>query len=190
MKPLSATDEKALLQQLQEGSERAFSILYRHYQPGLYLYAFKLTNDEDDAADIVQELFINLWNKRERLTFDTSFRAYLYRAVRHRFLNLAAHRKVRIEFSAGFQRYLHASENSTAQHIAEAELFAHIDALVAKLPTNMGRVFQLRNENLSDEAIASELNISEKTVRNLMSEAVKTLRAKLKYFVGLFFISL
>lgn len=190
MKALDATDEKDLLLRLRDGDEQAFNSLYHHYQPGLLLYAFKLTDNEDDAADLVQELFISLWNKRAQLTFNTSFRSYLYRAVRHRFLNLNEHHKARNEFHAGLAHYLTKLDHSTEHYIAETELFAHIDLLLAKMPTNMAQVFQLRNENLSEKEIAKRLNLSEKTVRNLMSEASKNIRNKLKYLTALFLLFL
>lgn len=188
MKPITPTDEKALLLRLQDGDEQAYTFLYQQYHPALYLYAFRLSNDEDDAADLVQELFIYIWDKRRQLTFTTSFRAYLYRSIRHRFLNLEEHRKVRSTFKTNFQDYLNRGENNTETYIAESELFQRIDALVAKLPVNMGKVFQMRNENHTDKEIATRLDISEKTVRNLMSEAVKSFRAKLKYFIVLLLI--
>src|SRR5690606_33833779 len=106
MAPRPLNDEKDLLKRLQDGDETAFKAIYHQYHPALYLYAYKLTEDEDDAADLVQELFITLWENRNRIDIKESLRAYLYRSIRHRFLNLSAHHHVRKNFAEGFQSYL------------------------------------------------------------------------------------
>lgn len=181
-------DDEQLVTRLQQGDQKAFTDIYKKYHDSLYLYAFKLTDDEAEASDLVQELFIYIWDKREQIKLNSSLRAYLYRSIRHKFLNLADHRRVRAAFTEQFQAYLDQGADSTSAAMDEKELTEYLEKLVSRLPGKMGRVFELRQQNCSDEEIADKLNVSEKTVKNLMSQAIKKLRSKLRLIIFFFFV--
>ncbi|MBL1407531.1 RNA polymerase sigma factor [Sphingobacterium faecale] len=179
----SAISERKLLHRLKEGDQEAFSSLYTTHHDALYLYAYRLAGDEDQAADFVQEAFMYIWEKKALLHIETSLIAYLFRAVRHRFLNLKAHDKVRADFAANFQRHLDQSAYAVDRIIEEKELFEQLQAELAKLPQKMAQIFRLRQQNIPDREIAEQLGISEKTVKNLMSQTLKKLAHTFKRFV-------
>lgn len=188
MDKLTLIEERDLLKKMQVGDAHAFRKIYGIYQPALFLYAYKLTEDEDEAADLVQELFISIWEHRQRLDVKSSLKAYLYKSIRHRFLNAAARHRVRDTFISSFQKHLEQGHQFASDHIAEKELYEYLDKLVAAMPEKMGMVFKLRNENMSDEEISAKLGISEKTVKNLMSRAIKALKTQLKKFYLILFL--
>ncbi|WP_285009762.1 RNA polymerase sigma factor [Pedobacter faecalis] len=180
------TDQE-LTELLGGGDSAAFGEIYNRYSNLLYVYAFKLTADAATAQDIVQELFISLWDKRGQTVFSASLRAYLYSSVRYKFLKLVAHDRVRDGYAAQFLQGMEEGLNSTEDYMDEKELIAAVERLVLDLPPKMARAFIMsRLEFYSNTEIAAELNVSEKTVQNLLSMAVKRIRPN----VGNGFLSL
>jgi RNA polymerase sigma-70 factor (ECF subfamily) len=174
---------------LKSDDQSAFTELYNRYKGLLYIYACKITKDEDIAEDLVQELFINLWDKRETISFKSSVSSYLYSAIRYKFFDLVDKQKVRSDYVHAFQAFLDQGEYATDNYIIEKELSAIIEREVANLPAKMREVFLLsRKMNLSNKEIAERLDISEKTVKNQISAALKTLRLKLGLLTFIFLL--
>ena len=88
-----ALSENSLISLVKENDEAAFKEIYERYSALLYVFAFKKLKNEDEAKDIVQEIFIALWDKRTDLNFHTSLSSYLFRAIRNRALNIFVHQK-------------------------------------------------------------------------------------------------
>lgn len=176
-------DDTTLAQRLRAGNADAFTAIYSRYHDVIYLYAFRLTADGDAAADIVQDIFLSLWERRTELPEALEIRPYLFKATRFRYLNAAQHAQVRQRAASHFQAYLDAGSHAVDDHIEEKELFERLRALVDRLPGKMTQVFRLRQENHSDSDIARQLQISEKTVKNLMSEALKRLEGHFRQFL-------
>ncbi|MCB0786591.1 MAG: RNA polymerase sigma-70 factor [Flavobacteriales bacterium] len=164
-------------QRIAAGDQGAMEALFRlHYKP-LCAFAFQYLKDGEKAEDLVQELFIRLWEDRTELSVHTSAKSYLYAAVRNRCLNaLQASRKLVAldQVEAGL----------TQEEAADEELYteraARVRAAIAALPEERRKVFTLsRYEGLKYQEIADRLGISVKTVENQMGKALKTLRAEL-----------
>ncbi len=176
-------EDTTLAQRLRTGDADAFTTIYSRYHDVIYLYALRLSGDEDTAADIVQDIFLSLWERRAELPEALAFRPYLFRAARFKYLNAAQHEQVRQRAAGHFQAYLDAGSHAVDDHIEEQELFERLRVLVDRLPGKMTQVFRLRQDNHSDRDIARQLQISEKTVKNLMSEAVKRLEGHFRRFL-------
>lgn len=182
-------NEKDLLLRLQEGDERVFNYIYESYSPLLYVYAYKLLGDHDEAKDMVQELFISLWDKKATTDFKSSLSAYLYSSIRYMFLKKVAHQKVRTAYADNFLTFAEKQSNSTEQHLAVKDLHAQIEELIAALPPQLAQVVVMRKfEYRSYEEIANEMGLSQKTVRNLMAQALKSLRLKMGLSILLLFL--
>lgn len=170
------TDQQ-LTDLLRSGDSAAFTEIYNRYSGLLYVYAYKLTADADAAKDMTQELFISLWDKQRETTFSVSLKAYLYSSIRYKFLKQVAHQKVKQGYADQFLHTMETSLNSTENYMIEKELIASVERLVVALPPKMARAFILsRLEFQTNEEIAKELNVSEKTVQNLLSMAVKQIK--------------
>jgi RNA polymerase sigma-70 factor (ECF subfamily) len=145
----------------------------------LYLHALKLIKDEDEAEDIIHELFITLWIKAPELNFSTPLDAYLYRSVKNRVFNALQHQKVKTAHLESLQAYIDAGHWETDEAIQAAELALQIEKEVNRMPKKMREVFELsRKANLSHKEIADELGISDKTVKKQINNAIKILRVK------------
>jgi len=176
----STYTDQELVALLRQGEHAAFTEIYSRYSALLYVYAFKLTADTDTTKDITQELFISLWDNKEVLELKTSLSAYLYTAVRYKFLKQVAHQKVKAGYTGKFLHTFESGINSTEDYIEERDLIKTVERLVSVLPPKMARAFILSKlEFKTHEEIARELNISEKTVKNLLSEGVKQIRPKM-----------
>lgn len=165
---------------LKKGDNLAFSEIYNRFQGVLYVYACKITKDTDEAEDIVQEVFLYLWDKRNTITLQSSISSYLYSAVRYKFFNLLDRKKIRADYQESFRSFINQGEYITDDYIREREFSKLIESEIAALPDKMREVFELsRKFNLSRKEISAHLNISEKTVKNQINNALKILRKRL-----------
>jgi RNA polymerase sigma-70 factor (family 1) len=169
-----------LFKLMKVGDFQAFTEIYNRYSGLLYVYSLKMIRDKGEAEDLVQDLFLSFWNGRESLEINSSVSAYLYAAVRYRFFDLLSRQKVRSDYVAAWQEFMDQGTYSTDDYINEKELIALVEYEVTKLPEKMRHVFELsRNTGMTHRAIAQQLNLSEKTVRNHINRALKILRLKL-----------
>jgi RNA polymerase sigma-70 factor (family 1) len=169
---------------LRAGDQHAYTEIYDRYQELLYIYACKVTKDEDEAEDIVQEVFFYLWDKRGSINFNGAFASYLYTAVRYKFFNLLDHKKTRSNYAESLQHYVQSAVVQPDHQVREKELNKIIETEISMLPPKMREIFELsRKISLPHKAIALQLNISEKTVKNQVNNALKQLRVKLAMFL-------
>jgi RNA polymerase sigma-70 factor (ECF subfamily) len=173
------------------GDHTAFAELYERYWGVLFVHCMKMLRDEDEAKDVLQELFTSLWTKSAELQFSTSVSAYLYSAVRNKVFNLMAHQKVKRNYSAGISKFMQQGEFITDEQVRLNELKRIIEREVALLPPKMREVFEMsRNQQLSHKEIAGKLGISDKTVRKQINNALKILKVKLNVSAGLLVVLL
>lgn len=167
-----------------QSDKAAFSELYNRYKGVLYLHAYRMLEDEEEANDILQELFTTLWLRREDLVFTVSVTSYLYQSVRNRVLDVFAHKKVAQKYMDSLNQFIETGEYSTDEQVREQELRMLIEQEVALLPAKMREIFELsRVNNLSYKEIADELNISDKTVKKQVNNALRILRQKIDLIV-------
>ncbi len=168
--------------------EKTFEELFRSHYKRLCNYAYTLLNDNDESEEAVQQVFIQLWEKRNVMEINFSVQAYLFRAVRNNCLNKIKHQKVKQAYT---DEILQLNNESAGTHISyQEELKDQIHKAIESLPEQCRLIFKLsRYEELKYSEIAKELNISIKTVENQMGKALKVLREKLKdYLVILIFL--
>jgi RNA polymerase sigma-70 factor (family 1) len=165
---------------LQAGDAIAYEEIYDRYHILLYLYAYKKLKDKEAAKDLIQEVFLTLWNKRNSYSIHTAIAGYLYRAVRNKALDIFAHRQIERKYIDSLQSYIDTSDVRTDDLLREKEIKAIIDTEIALLPKGMREVFLLsRREYLTHREIAERLDMTEEAVKKQIKRALKTLRMRL-----------
>lgn len=165
---------------LRSGDHLAFTEIYQRYTNVLQGHAYSKLQDREEAIDLVQELFVSLWTKREGVVIHTTLSGYLYTAVRNRILNIILHKKVASDYITSLQDFIDHGEALTDHLVREKELTLIIEKEISALPEKMRAVFELsRKEGLSHKEIAEKLGLSEKTVKNQVNNSLKALKGKL-----------
>jgi len=178
-------NNEQLIPLLLAGDESTFESVYKHFLRPLHVYAIAILKDEDRAEGMVQNVFLKIWDKKERLSFSGSLQAYLYGAVYHECLNYLRHEKVKINH----QQHVVYTMGNNAEESGNMELLDLREKLadaLNELPEKCRTIFQLsRFEELKYQEIADRLQISIKTVEAQMGKALKILRIKLVDFLPL-----
>lgn len=174
---LDKLENMDLLTKLREGDEPAFIQIYNQYRSKIYTYAYQLCKSSDTAEEIVQEVFIKIWQKREQLNLELSFNAYIKKITLNHVLNHL--KKVARERVLQEQIFhtIEVSSNRTDDDMMEKELRKIYEEAIDRLPHQKKIIYKLsRVEELSHDEIALQLNISKNTVKNHMVEASRSIR--------------
>jgi len=173
---------KSYIKELRNGSHKAFNAIYDIYADKLYGFAFAHTKSREMANDLVQETFLKLWTMRESLSVDGSLQALLFTMSHHKMIDTFRIQINKVEF----EDYIEFSENVDLGDNAIEKKIYYDDFLKAlkhckrQLPNRQMEIFEMSRENgKSIEEIATQLKISEQTVKNQLTSAMKTLRTKL-----------
>ena len=177
----SNTADEYIFSKVKNDDEKAFELLFKKYYTPLSRYAFTFLKNTDDSEEIAQEVFITIWNNREKIIIKTSLKSYLYTSIRNHSLNyLKKAAKDRTENIEDLQ-YFDVVEEDTPSQRDSAEFEQKIYAAIESLPDKCKEIFTLsRVENLKNREIAERLNISIKTVENQMTIALKKMRDQVK----------
>lgn len=180
MNRYSTLEDHELTTLLSVGNEHAFVEIYNRYKTVLFLHARKMLDQDEQARDIVQEIFTVLWAKKQDIIFNTSLKSYLFSAVKNKVINLFMHQKHVGKHLESMREFYSAGNFSTDHVILEKELATVIETEIQNLPSRMREVFVLsRKEELSHREIAEKMGISEQTVKKQISYALKILRFKI-----------
>lgn len=165
------------------GDQKIYEVIFRAYYKVLCRYANGIVNDPDDAEELVQQVFVAIWEKRSEFKIEVSIKSYLYRAVHNRCLNYIAQSKVRTMYANEKINDGIPVEHPVA-NLRQKELQERIRVALLKLPEQCRIVFKLsRFEELKYSEIASHLGISIKTVENQMGKALRIMREELKEYL-------
>lgn len=166
--------EKELIIEIKNGNRNAFQVLFNTYYKKLLDFSLYRTKDLDVSKDLIQDVFTNIWNSRDRLDSSKSIKSYLYKALTNQIINLAKHSSSKtISLNSAIT---HISNDETASMENRIDLFDAIEELPVKLKT----VFMLsRVEGFKYSEIAEICEISIKAVEKRMTKALKLLRKKI-----------
>ena len=175
-------NEKQLLSSLASGNEAALTFIYHKLWDRLFLSAYNVLKDKEACEDIVQEIFIQLWQKKEQLVIRTSLEAYLVSATRYQVFHLIKKGSKRKELFENLEERFSADGADALLYVKETQ--KTIDVAVDNLPEKCKNIYKLSRENhLSYKQIAEQLQISTKTVENQLTIALKRLRNALGSFI-------
>ncbi len=189
---MNLTEDRELYLKLREGDERAFQVLFRKYYQAMCHFANQFVTNHETAEEIVQEMFVKLWEKRSVLNIETSVKHYLFRSVRNHCLNQIQHEKIKKQYASKVLESA-SQEINPDDYFLEVGLIKKIEQSIDSLPPKRREIFRLsREQGMKYKEIAEVLDISVKTVEAQMGLALKYLREELKdfsnYLISLFCI--
>lgn len=177
MKTNNLQTEQELVALLQKGSISAFERLFEQYSQKLYHFSFSYLKSESESEDLVQEVFLKIWENRANIKTGTSFQSYLFtiafNSIRKSFNNKARQNKFRTDLL----EFL-SVENSSLENYPDFEaLLSKLDSIIEQMPERRKEIFLMRKkQGMAIKDIAKKLEISPKTVENQITEAMNQLR--------------
>lgn len=186
MQIIQGINEKDLIVRLKNGDQTAFELLFHFYYPGLVMYSTQFTADRMEAEEIVQDFFVRFWQRHQQIIPSDSLKSYLFLSVKNGSLNFLKHKKIE-------EKYIRSMTELSNHHLVydpdlyiASELQDKIKQAIDILPEKCREIFIMsRMRGLKNEEIATELNLSKRTVETQISKALKVLRVELKDYVGL-----
>lgn len=184
-------DAASLVERIKKGDRIAFNELYRQYYLSLRSYA-ELFLDEEESEDVVQDVFLNVWLRKEGLDDSQSLQGYLLRSVYNSSLNVLKKKGHSNDYRAMHEqeieeigyRYYDPDTNDVIRKLYNQDLRAKINAAIDSLPTRCREVFILSYlHDIPSKEISLQLGISLSTVDNHIYSALKLLREKLRYII-------
>ncbi|RBQ12060.1 RNA polymerase sigma factor [Pedobacter miscanthi] len=178
--------DEDLVIRLKAGDHKAFATIYNRYKGPLFQHALRMLRNEEEAEDLLHELFTALWIRAANYDESVPLAAYLYRSIKNRVCNHIAYMKVRFNYVESLQNHIDSGKNITDDRLRERELSRIIEREVSLLPPQMKRIFELsRKVNMTHREIAELLSLSDNTIKKQISLAIRILRKKLQYIVFL-----
>jgi len=178
---ISSYDERILLQEVANGNQSAFSTLFHAWRDKLYFFLLKINSSEEACEDIIQEIFIKLWVQHESLANIDNFSAYLYRMT-HNYA-ISAMRRMALEtiILTDLKRNASAEGRPSDEVLFHKQLQEKLHEAIDHLPPQQKIVYTMsRVQGIKQEEIARQLQLSESTVKNHLTQAIKSVRSQLQ----------
>ncbi|HEY4785859.1 MAG TPA: RNA polymerase sigma-70 factor [Bacteroidales bacterium] len=180
--------EQEILTNLTKGNETAYEFVFLTFYNELCVYALGIVRDKMAAEEIVQDVFVKLWESREQLTVKTSLKAYLYRAVHNHSINYLSHQSIKEKYATSVRNNVDLVSPVSADYpianLLAQELDEKINQSLLELPEQCRAVFLLiRYHDLTYNETAVKLGISVNTVKTQLQRAISRLRESLKDYL-------
>jgi RNA polymerase sigma-70 factor (ECF subfamily) len=170
-------NEKTLLLKVADGNESAFRELFHQYWDNIYGVALMFTKSKAMAEDVVQEIFLKIWIRREQLKEVEQFSNYLFIMTRNHVVSALRKHIRQQSFTNSLIEYFSVADITPENQLLTKETAQLIHQAIEQLPQQQKLVYQMtRKQDLSQEEIAAQLNISRNTVRNHMARALHSIR--------------
>jgi RNA polymerase sigma-70 factor (family 1) len=181
-------NEQDLIASLKQGDESAYNHIFKQYWKTLYLQAYAKLQSREAAEEIVQELFANLWEKRNTLLIN-NLTHYLRMALRNKCIDYIRKKIVKEKYWAYYQTFIPRETNNAQETVSYNNLMEAMELGIASMPEKTKRIFILnRLEGKSVPDVAQLIHLSEKTVEYHLTKCLKTLKVYLKDFVLIWLI--
>ncbi|MGQ1889185.1 RNA polymerase sigma factor [Thermophagus sp. OGC60D27] len=184
---------KNVIHELSKGNKRVLDEIYLRYHKKIFGFALSYLKNEEDAYDIVQEVFINLWNSRATLKKDSKIESFIFTATKNAVISLFRKRATERKYLEYLGSVVISNNEGTKEVTDFSFLEEQYEALISKLPEKRKEIFILsRKKGLNNKDIARQLGISEKTVENQLTKALAFFKNHFSAggFLGLLFFYL
>ena len=176
-------DERTKLVALAAGDIKVFDYLYKKYQRPLYLFSMKLSKNKHIAEEIVQSVFVSVWESRQAIDPDQPFHSYLFGIARNRFYDMLRKRIVESCYVDYMMYHDQQESYDLEKQIEDNEMIEIINKLLLQVPARRLEIFRMsRDENLTYKQIAEKLQISENTVDTQIRHVLNFLRKELQQY--------
>ncbi len=180
-------NEQALLNKLKKGDQAIFSFIFESYYKYLVAVANNVVNDIEAAEEIVQEVFVNLWENRKSFNITGSIKNYLIKSVKNKCIDKIRHLNVIKKHHKVILNSLDILDHTPEQILLGEEMKERLEEFLKQLPPDVSKTFMMsRFQKMKYQEIAVKLNVSVRTVEDRVSKALKHLRKSLKEFLPLF----
>jgi RNA polymerase sigma-70 factor (family 1) len=186
---LHLLSDETLIDLIGDGEEDAFTEIYNRYWKRMLTVAIHKTNGNvEEAEEIIQDIFVSLWKRRDELVLSSNLESYLAASVKYRVIKSLAKKDLRRRYESENRDELSLLDNSTQDWLDFEEMRGRLEALVTALPEKCQLVYRMsREDGYSQKEIAQKLDISEKTVEAHLGKALKSLRKGLLFLSWLLF---
>lgn len=182
-------NEKVLIQQMINNDELAFKIIFDRYKNKLYNYSLGLTKSEEQAEEIVHDVFLKVWLNREKINPDLSFNAFLYKITKNASINFIKKAAFDNALKKRLRNYFDKIHNETENAIISADYDHIFKKAIENLPPQQKLVFRMsRVDGKTHAEIADTLNLSKGTVRNYMMLAIASVKRFLNVYGEMLFV--
>jgi len=178
-------DDNLLVTRIRQNDKDAFRILYGRYCKKIYFFSLKYLGNSVEVEELVQSVFINVWENRESLDATNSVKSYIYKAAVNYIYNYLKKRTIRAKYIESQMQRDEVHANHTDEQILFNDLERTLNSVIGTLPLQQQKIFQLNHyEGLTHKEIAMKLDLSVRTVENQMYRAQKSIRTVLleRYF--------
>ncbi|OMQ07801.1 RNA polymerase sigma factor [[Flexibacter] sp. ATCC 35103] len=182
----SNSDQSKLLYELSQGSELAFTKLYNQYKNIVFSTALKITKSRILAEEVVQDVFLKIWQNHENLAEITNIENYLFIISRNHIFDMI--KKIARDSSLSVQtNYKNTSANDTDEAIKDDQYNVILNQIVDQLPPQQQKIYKMAKwDGLSHQKIGEDLGISTETVKKHMAQALKFVRLKISPYMNMF----
>lgn len=169
-----------LIRRLRKDDKKAFELVFKQYREKLYYFAVGYLHSQAEAEEIIQNVFVSLWENRDMLNENYPIRSFLYKVTVNHIYNYFKHELIKQKYADHISIQT-GDDNNTEESLFMDDLQYLIDSLVDELPSRQQAIYKLsRHDGLSHAEIASNLGISIRSVENQIYRALKFIRGKLK----------
>uniref|UniRef100_A0AB33JB97 RNA polymerase sigma-70 factor n=3 Tax=unclassified Prevotella TaxID=2638335 RepID=A0AB33JB97_9BACT len=174
------SDEKQIIIELKQGSSRALRLVYELYAKRLCAFCVEYTKSVEDAEEIVEDVFVKLWDKRETIRQEDSLKSLLFVMSRRMLINAYRARVHSVSFADYVEMQDVVDEGGSERQLNYDDFMRQLERNLQKLPLTQQRIIRMsRLEDMPNREIAKVLNLSEQTVKNQLSIGLQVLRRKL-----------
>lgn len=176
----SQYDDEKLMQQVKAGNMFAFDALYMKYSKRLYKFVFSILKSQEDSKNIVQEGFLQLWEKRSSVKKDVSVKSFIFTIAYHSAVAVLREKAKESKYLDYLKTLQHPEEEPEDIEQQYTDMVRQVEVIINSLPARQKEIYLLNKvQKLKYKEIAERLNISVNTVETLMSRSLKTIREKI-----------